>query len=425
MATQVEDGKWHHLGKLLGRPGPFATEDFSANLEEHKKNLVETWKVLVIGAGGLGCELLKNLAYSGFRNIEPKAVTAATFINKRFPGVNVVPYFGRIEDKGEEYYRQFKIIIAGLDSIPARRWINSTLVNMLVYDDEGNIDPDSVIPFIDGGTEGFKGQSRVIYPGFTSCFECSLEAFPPQVNYPICTLANTPRLPEHCIEWAHILEWPKVWKETKFDADNTDHMKWMFETASKRAEEFNIKGVTYRLTQGVVKNIIPAIASTNAIIAASEVTEALKIVTNAADVLNNYMMYIGGEGIYTHTFEYEKKENCLVCGTSQSVYSVSGDIKLEEFIEMLGGDVNYQLKKPSIRCNNKNVFMQAPKALLEATTPNLSKKLNELFQSGDTLDITDPLLSSAAITLSEVNGVSQVFERLTSHRIQSHSQGKT
>ena len=44
---------------------------------------------------------------------------------------------------------QFHIVICGLDSVEARRWINATLVNMV---DEEN--PESLKPLIDGGTEG-------------------------------------------------------------------------------------------------------------------------------------------------------------------------------------------------------------------------------------------------------------------------------
>ena len=202
-------------------------------------------------------------------------------------------------------------------------------------------DFDSVIPLIDGGTEGFKGHCRVIVPRLTSCFECSLELFPPQTNYPMCTLgtqrcvrsrcartrphahdqrapANTPRLPAHCVEYALKVLWPRDRASDKLDKDNAEHMLWIFEQAKKRADEFGISGVTLKKTQGVVKNIIPAIASTNAAIAAAEVNEALKYVTSCAGNLENYLMYNGVTGLYTHTFEYEKNPQCAVCGKPQT-----------------------------------------------------------------------------------------------------------
>ena len=51
-----------------------------------------------------------------------------------------------------------------------------------------------------------------------------------------------------------------------------------------------VQGVTVQLTLGVVKNIIPAIASTNAIVAAACTLEALKLVTMCSTGLDNYMM---------------------------------------------------------------------------------------------------------------------------------------
>lgn len=77
-----------------------------------------------------------------------------------------------------------------------RRWLSGIdLVgcNCAEYDDEGKIVDGTQIPMVDGGTEGFKGHVRVIKPGETSCFECTLWLFPPQLKFPLCTLAETPR----------------------------------------------------------------------------------------------------------------------------------------------------------------------------------------------------------------------------------------
>ena len=78
-----------------------------------------------------------------------KAEVAARFVMQRVKGVKITPYCGKIQDKDEDYYMQFNLVVCGLDSIEARRWINATLVGMV---DEEN--PDSLKPLIDGGTEG-------------------------------------------------------------------------------------------------------------------------------------------------------------------------------------------------------------------------------------------------------------------------------
>ena len=120
-----------------------------------------------------------------------------------------MPHFCKIQDKDADFYRQFQIIVLGLDSLEARRWINDMMCSLMEYEDDGNVSPGTNIPMVDGGTEGLAGHVNVIYPGITPCFECILPLFPPQVNFPMCTLADIPRTPAHCVEWAKQLEWDR------------------------------------------------------------------------------------------------------------------------------------------------------------------------------------------------------------------------
>jgi ubiquitin-activating enzyme E1 C len=55
------------LNRLLTRPSHFEP-DFEPDAEM-LKSLGDDASVLVIGAGGLGCEILKDLAMSGIKNI--------------------------------------------------------------------------------------------------------------------------------------------------------------------------------------------------------------------------------------------------------------------------------------------------------------------------------------------------------------------
>uniref|UniRef100_A0A3B3X6A0 NEDD8-activating enzyme E1 catalytic subunit n=1 Tax=Poecilia mexicana TaxID=48701 RepID=A0A3B3X6A0_9TELE len=396
------EGRWNHVKKFLERSGPFTHPDFEPSAE-CLQFLIDTCKILVIGAGGLGCELLKDLALSGFRNIDvvdmdtidvsnlnrqflfrskdvgrPKADVAADFINNRIPGCRVVPHFKKIQDLDETFYRQFHIIVCGLDSIVARRWMNGMLLSLLVYED-GEVDQTSVIPLVDGGTEGFKGNARVILPGLTACVDCTLELYPPQINFPMCTIATMPRLPEHCVEYVRILQWPKEMPfgdGVALDGDDPEHIQWVFQRSLERSAEFNITGVTYRLTQ------------------AACATEVFKLATSAYVPLSNYMVFNDVDGLYTYTFEAERKENCSACSQIPQDLRFTPSSTLQEVLNYLTESASLQMKSPAVTATvegkSKTLYLQSVASIEQRTRPNLSKSLRELgLTDGQELAVAD------------------------------------
>ena len=343
---------------LLLRESKYPGENFSPC--EEMKEALPNLKILVVGAGGLGCEILKNLALSGVKNIHVvdldtielsnlnrqflfrqkdigkfKADVACEFIKKKYPDINIVPSHKKIQEFANDFYKDFDIIIGGLDNVEARSYINQKVHELVEFDEEGNPLPETVIPFIDGGTDGFRGQAKVILPYTTSCFDCDTEIINTKRNtYAMCTIAENPRVPEHCIEYAFTIEWKKHFNKP-VDKDSIEDVEWIYKTALERAKKYNIEGVTYNLTLGVIKNVIPAIASTNSIIAAETVMEAIKIFTGFSKRLDNYFMYMGHEGLYSSTMQMDKLDNCKTCSKRVQVIKVEENDIWKKILEKI------------------------------------------------------------------------------------------
>ena len=375
-------------------------------LEDETTPDYSTSPILVVGAGGLGCEVLKTLAMSGFTNLtvidmdtieysnlnrqflfrksdvgRPKAQAAAEFVMKRVPGCHITWVFDRLENQSDAFYKQFKIVVSGLDNLNARRWVSNKLCSLVKRIGE-DVDAETVIPLVDGGTEGFLGHCMVCVPTITPCLDCNITMFPPQKSFPMCTIASQPRLPEHCVAWASQLAWTYPEINTKFlgqkvDADNPEHVQWIFEKATERAAEKNITGVTYRMTLGVIKNIIPAIASTNSLIAAMSANEAVKFLTNSGRGLDNYMTYCGKDGINTSVESFEVNEQCMSCSMKSIEFEMSKTDVLETLVEKLSSN-EYQINKPTIGLPNGKIIYSAEGRSAAETEGNLLKTLEEV-----------------------------------------------
>jgi ubiquitin-like 1-activating enzyme E1 B len=186
-----------------------------AGLGEENFEKLRTCKVLVVGAGGIGCELLKNLVLVGCEKLtvvdldtidvsnlnrqflfrkkhvgKSKAVVAGEAIKRFNPNVEVEAIHGNIITNPlfkVDWFRGFDAVINALDNVDARRHVN----RMCLAADK---------PLIEAGTTGFLGQVFCIRKGETACYECFPK--PQRVVYPICTIRSTPSQPVHCVVWA-------------------------------------------------------------------------------------------------------------------------------------------------------------------------------------------------------------------------------
>ncbi|KAG8221773.1 hypothetical protein J3R82DRAFT_2087 [Butyriboletus roseoflavus] len=188
-------------------------------------NRLADTKVLLVGAGGIGCELLKNVVLTGFGHItlldldtidlsnlnrqflfrkkdvkQSKAMVAAQTAGAFNPNVHIQPIHANIKEPqfDIEWFQSFDIVLNALDNLNARRHVNKMCMA-------------AGIPLVESGTAGYLGQVQPLLKDRTECFDCIPKPTPK--SFPVCTIRSTPSQPIHCIVWAKSYLLPQLFGE--------------------------------------------------------------------------------------------------------------------------------------------------------------------------------------------------------------------
>lgn len=159
-------------------------------------------KVLIIGAGGLGCPIALYLAAAGVGTLgiidsdtveisnlqrqvlhftgdlnRPKVESAKEKLKKINPDVTVHGYYERLNAENiSDLIREYDFIVEGTDNFPSKFLINDACVFLNK-------------PVSQGGILRFEGQTITHVPG-SACYRCVFESAPPRGAVPSCSEAG-------------------------------------------------------------------------------------------------------------------------------------------------------------------------------------------------------------------------------------------
>ncbi|CCG25738.1 Uba1 ubiquitin-activating enzyme [Candida orthopsilosis Co 90-125] len=184
-------------------------------------------KVFLVGAGAIGCEMLKNWAMMGLGSgpdgkifitdndsieksnlnrqflFRPKDVgknksdVAAQAVQAMNPALK-----GKIESRldkvgpetqdifDDAFWNNLDLVTNALDNVEARTYVDSRCVFFQK-------------PLLESGTLGTKGNTQVVVPFLTESYSSSHD--PPEKSIPLCTLRSFPSKIDHTIAWAKSL----------------------------------------------------------------------------------------------------------------------------------------------------------------------------------------------------------------------------
>jgi len=179
-------------------------------------------KYFIVGAGAIGCEMLKNFTMIGLgcspegrvyvtdmdliekSNLnrqflfrphdvqQMKSQTAAKAVKQMNRDINIVPHQNRVGPDTEkvyddDFFEGLDGVCNALDNVDARMYMD----RRCVYYKK---------PLLESGTLGTKGNVQVVLPDVTESYSSSQD--PPEKSIPICTLKNFPNAIEHTLQWA-------------------------------------------------------------------------------------------------------------------------------------------------------------------------------------------------------------------------------
>jgi ubiquitin-activating enzyme E1 len=188
---------------------------------------IANMKQFLVGAGAIGCEMLKNWAMIGL-GIGPRgritvtdmdqieksnlnrqflfrpkdvgqmksdcAAKAAQAMNPELEG-HIVTLKDRVSPEtehifNEDFWKSLDGVTNALDNIEARTYVDRRCVFFHK-------------PLLESGTLGTKGNTQVVLPRLTESYSSSQD--PPEQSFPMCTLRSFPNKIEHTIAWAREL----------------------------------------------------------------------------------------------------------------------------------------------------------------------------------------------------------------------------
>ncbi|MBI2531359.1 MAG: molybdopterin-synthase adenylyltransferase MoeB, partial [Deltaproteobacteria bacterium] len=170
---------------------------------EHGQAKLLQAKVLMVGAGGLGCpsayylaaagggtlgiidndvvdisNLQRQILHSNDRVGTPKVESAKKTLESLNPDVKVIPYQAKLTSENiMEILKDYDLVVDGCDNFPTRYLVNDACVL-------------TGKPNVHGSIFQFEGQATVFYPGKGPCYRCLYPEPPPAEMAPSCAEAG-------------------------------------------------------------------------------------------------------------------------------------------------------------------------------------------------------------------------------------------